>query len=1023
MNILYKFFSSIITTVVLLALYASAASMATFIENDYGTSVAKYLVYNSWPFNVLHFLLVVNMIVAFFKYKMFEPKRLSMFLFHFAFIVIIIGAAITRFVSYEGSMHIREGDTSNKILTYNSYLKVEINNGESVYKSETPVNFNAISGNKFNDVIDFDNEEFTINLKQVIPNAVENVVAAENGEPIVVFTFLNNNIRNDVTIKYGETKWVGDQLFCFGINPPENAFYLDYVNDTLCFMNNEEVSYSIMRDSVVGKIDAKILSPLLNRFLYTWNTNALVLNKVYPKAKTELRSMGIKNNGGQNALIFDITNNNQTQELLVFGKDSYIGKQNNIKSGKYNIAISYGSKEIELPFSLKLNDFVLEKYPGSSSPAAYESFVTLTDNRYSKVEEHKIFMNNVLEYGGYRFFQSSYDQDEGGTILSVNHDSWGTFLTYLGYTLLTIGMFISLINKNSRFRFLDKKIKEFDMPKTIVLVLGLFLASQFNTKAQSTERLPLIDKSHADKFGQLLVQDKGGRIKPVNTLTNELLRKLTRRSTFNGMNSDQVYISIMLRPDLWARTPIIKIKHPELIKRFNTREDQVALSNVFDKNANYILNNEVKHAYSKGSGKQDMMDKEILKLDERVNILYSTLSGNFLNIFPEKSSENNKWVNVNDVKLDSSNVYMLLSAYLIEVEKAIKSGNWSEADNALSAIANYQEENGKSILINKNKIKAEVFYTKSAIFRHLFEFYFIIGLFYLAYLILIILLPKLNFKYIDLAARVLIYIAFAAHTFGLALRWYISGHAPWSNGYESMIYISWVTMLAGVIFANKNKISLASTTVLGGIVLLIAHLSWIDPEITNLVPVLNSYWLTIHVAVIIASYGFVGLGAILGFVNLVLMIVKTPKNFDRINNNILQLTYINEKSLIIGLYLLTIGTFLGGVWANESWGRYWGWDPKETWALITVVVYAIVVHVRLVPTLKGIFTFNFLSLISFSAVIMTYFGVNYYLTGLHSYASGDPVPMPNVVYYAVIVILIVANVAYFRDKKFEITAE
>ena len=707
---------------------------------------------------------------------------------------------------------------------------------------------------------------------------------------------------------------------------------------------------------------------------------------------------------------------------MVFGRENYLGKFKSTSLGKYNISVSYGSKEIELPFSLKLDDFVLEKYPGSSSPASYESFVTLTDNRVSKTEQHKIFMNSVLEYGGYRFFQSSYDQDEGGTILSVNHDFWGTFLTYLGYSLLTIGMFVSLINKNSRFRLLGKKINALKLPKTAITVLFLFFTTQFSLKAQNTEGLPLIDKSHANKFGQLLVQDRGGRMKPVNTLTNELLRKLTRRSTFNGMNSDQVYISIMLRPDLWAKTPIIKIKHPDLIKRFNAQDGLVSLSNVFDKNANYILSNEVQQAYSKGGGRQNMMDKEIIKLDERVNILYSTLSGSFLTIFPEKNSENNKWHNINELKSDSSVVRRLLSNYLSSVEKSIQSGDWSTANNALLAITKHQNEYGHNVLVNKSKISAEIFYNKSAIFRHLFEFYFMIGLFYLTYLILVILIPKLSFKYIDISTRILIYISFAAHTLGLALRWYISGYAPWSNGYESMIYISWVTLLAGIVFANQNKISLAATAILGGIVLLIAHLSWIDPEITNLVPVLNSYWLTIHVAVIIASYGFLGLGAILGFINLILMIVKSKKSQTRINSNILQLTYINEKSLIVGLYLLTIGTFLGGVWANESWGRYWGWDPKETWALITVVIYAIVVHVRLVPALKGVFTFNFLSLISFAAVIMTYFGVNYYLSGLHSYASGDPVPFPNSVYYTVITIIILANIAYIKNRKFKIKA-
>ena len=1019
MNILYKIFSSIITTIILLAIYAIAASVATFIENDFGTSVAKYLVYNSWPFNILHFLLVVNMIVVFFKYKMFDLKKAGSFIFHFGFIVVILGAAITRFISYEGSMHIREGDTNNKILTYTSYLRTEINNGEFVYKSETPVNFNAVSGNKYNDDIEFDKEKFSINLKEFIPNAVENIVMDENGQPIVVFTFLNNNARNDVTMKYGETKWVGNQLFHFGQNQVENAFQLDFISDTLFFISKEDIEFSMMHDTLTGILEAGNLHPMDNGYLYRWGTNALVLNKIYPSAKTELHSMGIKSTGGLNAMIFDVTVGNDTQELLIFGKDGYLGKPNSLVSGKYKIDISCGPKEIELPFSLTLKDFVLEKYPGSSSPASYESYVTLKDDRYSKVEEHKIFMNNVLEYGGYRFFQSSYDQDEGGTILSVNHDTWGTLLTYLGYILLTIGMILSLMSKKSRFRQLSDKIKELNVAKTTILFLSLFMANQFTANAQNTNGLPLVDKDHATKFGQLLVQDKGGRIKPVNTMTNEILRKLSRRSSFEDMNSDQIYISMMLRPDLWAKTPIIRIKHPDLIKRFNTTDDLVALNAMFDKNMDYILNNEVKQAYSKGGGKQDMMDKEIIKLDERVNILYSTLSGSFLSIFPEKGHPNHKWMNINEVGVDSTEVYQLMSNYLTAVESSIKSGDWTAADNALTQIANYQKENGQSVLVDKTKIKAEVFYNKSAIFRHLFEFYFIIGLFYLAYLILIILIPKINFKFIDTATQVLIYIAFAAHTLGLALRWYISGHAPWSNGYESMIYISWVTLLAGVIFANRNKITLAATTILGGVVLLIAHLSWIDPEITNLVPVLNSYWLTIHVAVIIASYGFLGLGAVLGFVNLILMIVKTEKNKERINKDILQLSYINEQSLIVGLYLLTIGTFLGGVWANESWGRYWGWDPKETWALISVVIYALVVHVRLLPGLRSIFLFNFLSVISFSSVIMTYFGVNYYLSGLHSYASGDPVPMPNSVYYAVVVILVIANIAYFRNQKFK----
>jgi len=240
-----------------------------------------------------------------------------------------------------------------------------------------------------------------------------------------------------------------------------------------------------------------------------------------------------------------------------------------------------------------------------------------------------------------------------------------------------------------------------------------------------------------------------------------------------------------------------------------------------------------------------------------------------------------------------------------------------------------------------------------------------------------------------------------------------------SNGFESMIFIAWATILAGLFFMKKSKITVAVTAILASLTLMVAHLTWMDPEITNLVPVLKSYWLTIHVSVITASYSFLAIGALLGFLNLIMMIFRNPNNMKRINATIEELTKINELNLIVGGYLLTIGTFLGAVWANESWGRYWGWDPKETWALVTVVVYAFVVHMRYIPGLKSIYTFNFVALISFSSVLMTYFGVNYYLSGMHSYASGDPVPVPTFVYYTIIVIVLVSIYAYIKDQKMQ----
>jgi cytochrome c-type biogenesis protein CcsB len=260
-------------------------------------------------------------------------------------------------------------------------------------------------------------------------------------------------------------------------------------------------------------------------------------------------------------------------------------------------------------------------------------------------------------------------------------------------------------------------------------------------------------------------------------------------------------------------------------------------------------------------------------------------------------------------------------------------------------------------------------------------------------------------------------LGFIVHTVGLAARWYISGHAPMSNGYESMVFISWVTILSGFIFNKRSQFVLTATAVLAGLTLMVANLSFMDPEVSNLVPVLQSYWLTIHVSVITASYGFLGLGALLGTIVQILFVFANNQNKMRIAETINNITVINHKTLIVGLYLLTIGTFLGAVWANESWGRYWGWDPKETWALISMLVYAIVIHARMVPGMKGVFAFNLLALYAFASIIMTYFGVNYYLSGLHSYAGGDPVPVPSFAYYTVASFVMLSLLASIRFDK------
>jgi len=233
-----------------------------------------------------------------------------------------------------------------------------------------------------------------------------------------------------------------------------------------------------------------------------------------------------------------------------------------------------------------------------------------------------------------------------------------------------------------------------------------------------------------------------------------------------------------------------------------------------------------------------------------------------------------------------------------------------------------------------------------------------------------------------------------------------------------MIYIAWTSTLAGVLFTRKSFGGLAATMVLAATILLVSMLSFLDPEITPLVPVLKSYWLTIHVSLIAGSYGFLMLGAIIGIINLILMMFLKDSNKKRVKRIVKEMSYISELTLIGGLFMVSVGTYLGGVWANESWGRYWGWDAKETWALVTILVYAFILHMRLIPKLTGLFAYNVATTFGLASVIMTYYGVNYYLSGLHSYATGDPIPVPSWVYVVVVTIIGISIIAYFKKRKY-----
>jgi cytochrome c-type biogenesis protein CcsB len=745
----------------------------------------------------------------------------------------------------------------------------------------------------------------------------------------------------------------------------------------------------------------------------------VVLSQYLPSAAMQPVSMAEHSQGGlPDAIRFEVAMNDETQEVFVYGRSGEPGELHSVEIGGSKVTISYGAKRIDLPFSLHLNRFELERYPGSHSPSSYASEVTLVDEKNNIQEDRRIFMNNILNYKGYRFFQSSYDTDEKGTILSVNSDYWGTLITYLGYFLLALGMTLALILPNTRFRYLIRRTGELARQKKNLVVL-LVLAG---TTVMASEIHPPhpVNEKLAEQFGSLWVQDNGGRIKPVNTMNSELMRKLVKHNTFKGLSADQVILSMLVDPQYWQSVPMITVKHDELKRQLQLSDKKASFSQFFSPDGQYKIKQIVELANRKRPAIRNKLEQDAIKIDEQVNVLYMAQMGTFLRLFPQPEDEHLPWLTPNarlqggeeGDSLFVRNIFGMLV-------NAVSENNEAEAEEYIKAIANYQAKYTPTILPGERQKKLELFYNKTGVFMMLSPVFFVLGFILLVFQFITLLNPRWPFTRVNRIGFLLVVIAFVAYSGGLILRASISGHAPWSNGYESMLYIGWATLLAGLLFGKRSPISLSVTALFSGIILMVAHLSWMNPEITNLVPVLKSYWLTIHVAIITGSYGFLGLGALLGFLNLVLTGIKNNKNKKALSITIDELTGVADMTMTIGLYLLTVGAFLGGIWANESWGRYWGWDPKETWSAVTILVYAFILHMRMIPGLKGRTWFNFTTLVGFACVIMTYLGVNYYLAGMHSYAKGDAAPFPDSALYTIVVVLVVSVYAFYNESQLE----
>ncbi len=1003
----------------LLLFLAAVLGVATFIENDFGTNASKALVYNAWWLEVVFALLAINMLGNLIKFKSFNVKKLPALAFHLSFLLIIVGAAVTRYVGYEGMMHIREGESSSTILSSDQYINVRVTADNYEDEDEAHVLYSVVSPHEYAASFATPQGRLRLHSELFIPQAVARSVERPGGKPAINLVLSGNTGRQEVSLFEGDEVQVGSHHIAF--NPVKQDGYslvLNVKDGAPHYQSTAEVSMMQMQTGNTQTFAADSIHQLYSGVLYRVGDLRMVLTSYLPSATIEPVSVeGDQGRGLPDAIKFVAELGDQRKDFFVFGQKDVLGESYTAEIDGVTFTVRYGAKKIHIPFDLHLNKFELERYPGSESPSSFASEVTLIDERTGLKEDRRIFMNNILNYHGYRFFQSSYDRDEKGTVLSVNRDWWGTLLTYAGYFLMALGMLAALIAPNTRFRQLIGRTRELYKQKQKLMVLLALLAG---TSSFANELNPphSISQASANAFGQLWVQDNGGRIKPLNTLNSEVVRKLAKHHTFKGWSADRVILSMMIDAAYWQTVPMITVKHDELKSQLQISGKKASFKDFFTDKGEYKIRQLVEDSYRKRPAYRNKLEQEAVKVDEQINVFYMTQMGSLLKLFPQPGDEQAPWLTPGAKAESASQEDSLLVRNLFGMYmEALAAGKQTEEATYVKAIANYQAKYGHSILPSETKKKIEIFYNNSSLFMSLMPYFLVLGLILLFFQLITLVKPQWQFKWIIKGGLILIVLAFVVYTAGLIIRWYISGHAPWSNGYESMLYIGWSTSLAGLLFSRQSPIALSVTAFFTGIILMVAHLSWMNPEITNLVPVLKSYWLTIHVAIIVASYGFLALGALLGFLNLVLFGIKSPRSNKTFSLTIEELSAISEMTMTVGLYLLTIGCFLGGVWANESWGRYWGWDPKETWTAVTILVYAFILHMRFIPGMRGRTTFNFWSVIGFASVIMTYVGVNYYLAGMHSYAKGDPLPIPSFVYYSIVVVAVVSFFAFYNERK------
>lgn len=635
----------------------------------------------------------------------------------------------------------------------------------------------------------------------------------------------------------------------------------------------------------------------------------------------------------------------------------------------------------QLPFSITLNQFEIIYYKGTLAPMDFISHISVADKDCHRQIQGKVSMNHIFSYQHYRFYQSGYSEDNEGSVFSVSHDPYGIGITYAGYTLLLLSTVFFFFSPQSRFRQLLKS-PLLHRSLTVILLLFAFSLNSNFLKANSTSP-KVLPREVAEHFGDLYIL-YNNRICPLQTFARDFTVKLYGSSSYKGLTPEEVLTGWLFYYDSWKNEPIIRIKSNEAHKLLEIEGNYARLKDYISTINEYKLEKMMNHIRS---GEQVTDKRGIEEADEKFNIINLVCTGAMMKIFPCRNiaGKTLEWYSQSDqLPQDMDNdKWVFIRKSMSYVNEMIVMKKYNDACLLLEKIKKYQQKECDGLLPADNKFKAEKIYNQFDYSKSVAMACICIGLICFIYYCHCMASQKRTSRKAIIILNILLWIVFTYLSAAICLRGYVSNHLPLSNGFETMQFMAWCTLLLTFLLQRKFAMLLPFGFLLCGLTLMVSMLGESNPQITQLMPVLQSPLLSIHVVVIMIAYSLLAFIMLNGVTAVIL-----HQSQKECKEQIERLQIISQIILYPAIFLLAIGIFIGAVWANVSWGRYWGWDPKEVWALITMLVYALALHPRSLPWFHRTMFFHVFCITAFITVLITYFGVNFLLGGMHSYANG-----------------------------------